>query len=55
MDDVVVSGLFKPKSTVSGNDEQSVRHLILDTKFEDQAVEVSVDVTADNYVLGIWK
>ena len=55
MDDVVVARLFKSKSTVSGNDEQSVHHLILDTKFEHQAVEVSVNITADNYVLGVWK
>ena len=49
---LIISGLFKSESTVSSNDEQRVRQLVLDAQFVYQRIEFPVDVSADDDVLG---
>jgi hypothetical protein len=45
---IIVTGLFKSKTAVTGYDEQSVRHTILNTQFEHHFLKSPVDVSADD-------
>ena len=48
----VISGLLESESAVSGNDKQRVRKLVLNTQLVYQRIEFSVNVSADDNVLG---
>ena len=45
---LIVSRLLKTETAVSGNDEQSVRHSVLNAQLEHHLLEVAVDVSANN-------
>ena len=47
----IVSGLLKTETAVSGNDEQSVRHSVLNAQFEHHLLEGTVDVSANHYAI----
>ena len=45
---LIVSRLLKTETAVSGHDEQSVRHSVLNAQLEHHLLEVAVDVSANN-------
>lgn len=45
---LIVSRLLKTETSVSGNDEQSVCHSVLNAQLEHHLLEVAVDVSANN-------
>ena len=45
---LIVSRLLKTETAVSGNDEQRVRHSVLNAQLEHHLLEVAVDVSANN-------
>ena len=49
---LVVSWLFKAESAIAGNDEQCVRQLILYAQLVYQRIELPVNVSADDDILG---
>lgn len=49
---LIIPKLLESETAVSGNDEQCVRKLVLDAQLVYQGIEFSVDVSADDNVLG---
>ena len=45
---IIVTRPLEAKTAVSGNDEQSVRHSVLNAQLEHYLLEVAVDVSANN-------
>ena len=52
---VVVAFILKAEAAVPGDNQQRIMHVICDTHLVHQEVEVTVNVTADYYLLGIRK
>ena len=52
-DGLVVSWSLEPKATIPGDDEQGVRAAVLNAQLMDDALEVSVNVAADDDRLDI--
>lgn len=52
---VVVAFILKAEAAVPGDNQQRIMHVVCDTHLVHQEVEVTVNVTADYYLLGIRK
>ena len=52
---LVISFLLKSKSAVTSHNEHGVLHLVLYTKFVNEDIEVTMNVTRNNYTLCFGK
>lgn len=52
---LIVPFSLKAKATISSHDDQSIFHLILDTNFIHEEIEVPVDVATDDNAAAVWK
>lgn len=53
VDALVVTGPVEAEAAVAGNNQERVRHPVLDTEPVHEGMEVPVDVSADDDVLGV--
>ena len=52
---LIVPFSLKAKATISSHDDQSIFHLILDTNFIHEEIEVPVDVATDDNAAAVWE
>lgn len=51
---LIVAQLFEAKATVPGNDKQRIRQAVLDAQFENDALEIAVDIPGDEDLFCFW-
>src|SRR5574344_190517 len=52
---LIIPFSFKAKATISCHNDQSIFHLILDTDFIHEEIELPMNVATDYYVVAVWK
>ena len=52
---LIVALSFKSEATVTSNDDQRVRHSVLNAALVNEFVELAMDIPADDYAFGFWE